>query len=646
MKTLVFLISSLAKFWGTFFFFEKFLSNLHLSTSNMETKKASLSWENLKCELHPWLVEAIKSLGFPTMTPVQASTIPLFCGNKDVVVEAVTGSGKTIAFVIPVLQKISNRLYGNLNEEQGEEDIEPVKKGHMLSIVISPTRELASQIQSVFGKVLEFLPDNKKQIKSQLLVGSLSSVREDLETFRKNGSHILIATPGRLLDFLSSTYVKTSSVEIAVLDEADKLLDMSFEKDVISILRRLPKQRRTGLFSATISGAGETIFRTGMSNPVKVAVKSANRAAPKSLNIDYMMVNPEQKISILLKLIQDYRFKKCIVYFPTCTSVKYFYNILNNLILTEDSDFNLYSLHGQLDTKPRMKTLQAFSDGDSRLKKYILMTTDVAARGIDIPDVDLVIQIDPPTDPDVFLHRCGRTGRANKVGQAIVMLNHDSREEDYIDFMNVKGLQMKEMQAPDVTKDHDSFKSKVEKFVLEDRARHELAVKSYVGFVKYYSKHLASSIFRIQTLDYLGIARMYGLLRLPKMPETRHIPNELMPENGWLIEPMDMDSYAYADAQKEKSRLENRQAEKEQKIKDAKQRKLLKKKNEAWSTKVDKKETKQVRKEKAKRKREAIEKQIMEESSDDDVQEDWKDIVQSNKKKKTTGNMQGSFDDL
>lgn len=614
----------------------------------METKKASLSWENLNCKLHPWLNEAIKSLGFPTMTPVQASTIPLFCGNKDVVVEAVTGSGKTIAFVIPVLQKISNRLYGEVKmeekEEEEEEEIEPVKKGHMLSIIISPTRELASQIQGVFEKVLEFLPDGKKLIRTQLLVGSLSTVREDLELFRKNGSHILVATPGRLLDFLSSSYVKTNSVEIVVLDEADKLLDMSFEKDVISILKRLPKQRRTGLFSATISGAGETIFRTGMSNPVKVAVKSATRAAPKSLNIDYMMVNPEQKISILLKLIQDYRFKKCIVYFPTCTSVKYFYNLLNSLAASED--YTLFSIHGQLDTKPRMKTLQAFSDGDSRLRKYVLMTTDVAARGIDIPDVDLVIQIDPPTDPDVFLHRCGRTGRANKVGQALVMLNQDSREEDYIDFMNVKGLQMKEMEAPEVSNNHDQLKLKIRQYILEDRARHELAIKSYVGFVKYYSKHIASSIFRMQTLDYLGIAKMYGLLRLPKMPESRHIPNNLMPENGWLADAIDMDTYAYADEQKEKSRVENLQAEKEQKIKDAKQRKLLKKKNEAWSTKVDLKESKQVRKEKAKRKREAIEKQIMEESEDDGVEEDWKDIVQNNKKKKTGSNMQGSFDDL
>ena len=520
----------------------------------METREGSLTWSVLKCDLHPWIKEAIKSLGYPTMTPVQASTIPLFSGNKDVVVEAVTGSGKTLAFVIPVLQKLSNRLY-NVDEEG--ESPEPVKKGHMLSIILSPTRELAKQIQSVFDKVLEYIPEDKATIKTQLLVGSLSSVREDIDYFLTNKTHILIATPGRLLDFLSSNYVKTNSVEIAVLDEADKLLDISFERDVIKILKQLPKQRRTGLFSATISSAGDTIFRTGMANPVKIVVKSKNskNSAPSSLNVSYMHVKPETKISTLIALLKDYRFQKCIVYFPTCTSVKHFYSAFQALVNGEDENhIKFFSLHGQLSTKPRLKTLHNFSEGDSMLHKHVLLTTDVAARGIDIPDVDLVIQLDAPTDPDVFFHRSGRTGRANKVGQAIVMLNNNSREEDYVNFMDVKGMTMNNMECPNISKIHDKFQKQFRKYMLEDRARHELAVKSYVGFVRYYSKHMASSIFRLQSLDYIGLAKMYGLLRLPKMPESRYISNEEMPEDGWLGDVIDMDKYEYADKQKEESR--------------------------------------------------------------------------------------------
>lgn len=625
----------------------------------METKKGSLSWDNLGYPLHPWIKDAIRSLGFLTMTPVQASSIPLFCGNKDVVVEAVTGSGKTLAFVIPVLQKLSQRLYEIDNEGDEEEEEEKVVKslprGRMFGIIISPTRELASQIQTVVESVLGFLPEKyNPRIKTQLLIGSLSTVREDVELFLSNRPQILIGTPGRILDFLGSSYVRTNEVEIAVLDEADKLLDVGFKTDVINILMRLPKQRRTGLFLATISSAGDTIFKTGMANPVKVVVKSksansTNNNSPTSLNISYMSVVPDYKLITTIKLLKEYQFKKAIVYFPTCASVKHFYNVLHQY-REHLPNLKFHSLHGQLTTKPRLKTLKTFAEGDTYLAKHILMTTDVAARGIDIPDVDLVIQIDPPTDPDVFLHRCGRTGRANKVGQAIVMLNQDSKEEGYIDFMEVKNVFMKVMEAPQISTEDLKFQDFLREYMLKDRLRHEVGIKSYVGFVKYYSKHMASSIFRMASLDYLGVARMYGLLRLPKMPEARkYIENEKMPEDGWLGEVIDMDNYAYADAQKEKSRVENLESDKLQKIADSKKRKELSKKNEAWSSKTDHKEVKSVRREKMKRKREAIEKQLMEESSEDENETvmDWKEVVKSNKKKKSSqSNMQGSFDDL
>lgn len=610
---------------------------------------SSLLWQSLESQLHPWLYEAVLSLGYPAMTPVQASTIPLFSKNKDVVVESVTGSGKTLSFVIPVLQHVSNRLYGR---EDDTESPDPVKKGHMLAIVISPTRELASQTQAVFDRVLEYLPELKTKISTQLVVGLLSSVRQDIDTLLTARSQIIVATPGRLLDMLKSLKVHTASVEVAVLDEADKLLDLSFETDVLAILKSLPNQRRTGLYSATLSSAGTRVFNTGMNNPVRIAVKSksSSKAAPSSLTIQYAFVDPEKKLTTFLNLVTNYRFKKCIVYLPTCTGVKHFYTLLKEVTGADKKGAKLkfHSLHGQLTTNARLKTLQSFTDGDALETKHILMTTDVAARGIDIPDVDLVVQLDPPTDPDVFVHRCGRTGRANKAGRAIVMLNRDSNEEDFVGLMEVKKVDMTEMELPIDDAFHADFQEKTKKFMLADRARHELAVKSYVGFVRYYHKHIASSVFRMLSLDYLGIARMYGLLRLPKMPETRYIPKEMMPENGWLIpEEFNMDTYAYADEAKEQARLENMEAEKAQKINDAKARKLLKKKNESWSVKVDTKEGKTVRREKNKRKRDAIEKQIMEEPSDDDeTQVDWKDMIRENKKSKNNSGMQGSFDDL
>lgn len=592
---------------------------------------ASLLWDKVENVLHPWLNQAIASLGHPTMTPVQASTIPLFGAHKDVVVESVTGSGKTLAFVIPVLQHISRRLY--------DDDPDPVKKGHMLAIVISPTRELAKQIQTVFDNVLQYLPEELTPIKTQLIVGSLSSVRQDLETFLTTKAQILVATPGRLQELLQSLKVHTSSVEVAVLDEADKLLDMGFETDVVSILKKLPKQRRTGLFSATLSAAGNGIFKTGVKEPVKISVSKAASKAPSSLKIHYSFVLPEEKLTQLLTLARKLRFKKCIAYFATCTSVKHFYNVISAVEPSKDVKF--YSLHGQLPTSARLKTLQAFVD-DEEAEKQVLMTTDVAARGIDISGVDFVIQVDPPTDPDVFLHRCGRTGRANKAGSAVVFLAANSNEEDYVGFMEVKKVAMSEL--PLENEKHQEIQDKLKDFMLADRARHEFAVKAYVGFIRSYQKHVASSIFRMLLLDYVGVAKMYGLLRLPKMPETKYIEN--FPTDGWLAEPIDMDTYSYADQEKEKIRLATMAAEKEQKIKDAKARKALKKKNEAWSVKVDTKDSKVVRREKNKRKREAIQKQIMEESSDEDTPADWKDMVRQNKKKKDNTELQGSFDDL
>lgn len=603
---------------------------------------SSLHWDNLQPFLHSWLCEALVSLGYPAMTPVQASAIPLFSRNKDVIVESVTGSGKTLSFVVPVLQHVSNRLYG----AEGETP-EPVKKGHFLAVVVAPTRELASQIKDVFDRVVLFLPEDKIPICTQLVVGLLTSTRANLEQLLLSRSQIVVGTPGRLVEILASTKMSCASVEIAVLDEADRLLDVSFEADVERILKMLPKQRRTGLYSATLSAAGDRVFRTGMLNPVRISVNSKARAStvPASLSIQYMLVDAERKLSAFLLLVQEYQFRKCIAYFSTCASVKLFHVLLTNV--ADVCGVRFLCLHGQMNTPLRMKILQKFADGDARETKLVLMTTDVAARGIDVPDVDFVVQLDPPSDPDMFVHRCGRTGRANKSGRALVFLNKGSTEENYVDFMQVKNVAMTPM--PEVADDalHHNLYANVKTFMLDDRARHEAAVKAYVSYVRHYQKHVAATIFRLQSLDYLAVARMYGLLRLPKMPETRHIPPERMPEDGWLTETvLDMDKYAYADPSKEQKRLDTMEETRAKVARDAKMRKALRKKNEAWLSKAETMNAKAERREKMQRKRDALQKQIMDESSDSDTQTDWKDIVRQNKKQKTAPATQGLFDDL
>lgn len=625
--------------------------------------KSSLSWDSLNYDLQPWIRTAIEIMGFDYMTPVQASTIPMFAGNKDVVVDSVTGSGKTLAFVIPILEKIIK-----------ENALQDCKKGHFHSLIISPTRELAKQIQSVINSFLEHYDSNK--IKTQVLVGTNEhTIREDVNMFLEERPLILVGTPGRILEFVQSPYVKTQSCSTLVLDEADRLLDISFVKDVEKILNLLPKQRRTGLFSATIDSAGSNIFKTGLRNPVKIKVNSTNsQAAPSSLKLNYCVIEPQYKLQQLLHILNKFKFKKCIVYFPTCISVTYFYSFIQYLQKTKfkvnniiNEDLQIFSLHGKLQTTSRMKTLQSFTDA---LNDAVLFTTDVAARGIDIPNVDLVIQLDPPNDTDLFLHRCGRTGRANRIGKTLTFINK-GREEDFIPFMEVKKVYLEEdssMLNNELTNHESSERGIVEdkfyelfkKWILQDRSRFDHAIKSYVAFIRYYSNHSASSIFRLQSFDYIGAAKMYGLLRLPRMPEiTKYLQDKdgITFGEGWLVDPnsINMDNYKYLDKKKEKKRLED--LANISKINEKKRLKFeLKKKNMSWSNKTDSKEIRAKRREKMSLKRKAIEAELAKNdvndtdfNDDEEAVADWKEEIMASKRKKQKQNnsdIQGSFDDL
>jgi ATP-dependent RNA helicase DDX55/SPB4 len=230
-------------------------------------------------------------MGFTDMTPVQASTIPLFLKNKDVVVEAVTGSGKTLAFVIPLLERL------------GKVSLSDVKRGDVLGIIVSPTRypnlhqidnrELATQIHSVLQGFLDVLPpDLVSLLSSTLLIGGTSSVTNDLTTLKSTTPTILIGTPGRLHEIITSpsTPCTFKSLEMLIMDEADRLLDMGFQQSITGIIQTLPKQRRTGLFSATMTEAVGQLVRTGLRNPVRVVVKVTGFKTEKRTPARYIFV--------------------------------------------------------------------------------------------------------------------------------------------------------------------------------------------------------------------------------------------------------------------------------------------------------------------------------------------------------------------
>ncbi|KAJ5818605.1 hypothetical protein N7474_004196 [Penicillium riverlandense] len=563
------------------------------------------AWDGLTPSLSEWTLDAVASMGFTRMTPVQASAIPLFMAHKDVVVEAVTGSGKTLSFLIPVVEKLL-RL----------ED--PLKKHHVGAIIISPTRELASQIYQVLVSLLEFHPPSAAAIKPQeddaprpklssstlkvvpqLLLGGSTTPAEDLSTFLKRSPNVLVSTPGRLLELLSSPHVHCpqSSFEMLVLDEADRLLDLGFKEDLQNILRRLPKQRRTGLFSASISEAVDQIVRVGLRNPVKVAVKvkgttgAVDKRTPASLQMTYLTTPPALKFAILKQVLSSVPLKpqKTIFFVSTCSSVDYL-SIILPLILGDD--FHLVPLHGKHPANVRQKNFTRFTTSTT---PAILLTTDVASRGLDIPSVDLVVQIDPPSDPKTFIHRCGRAGRAGRRGLSIVLL-HPGREEDYVSFLEVRKTPVAPFILPSTVSEAEAAKEAtdtVREAVLRDRALYDKGQKAFVSWLRSYSKHQASSIFRVEDLDWEALGKAWGLLRLPKMPELREFTGDKK-----LGVDVDWDNYAYKDKQREQRRKEVME---ENSNRDAAQQHASRKRraNEsvAWSHNQESREKKLKRKE-------------------------------------------------
>ncbi|PGH12006.1 ATP-dependent rRNA helicase SPB4 [Helicocarpus griseus UAMH5409] len=530
----------------------------------------SRAWDALTPPLSEWILDAISTMGFSRMTPVQASTIPLFMAHKDVVVEAVTGSGKTLSFLIPVVERL-------LRLES------PIKKHHVGAIIISPTRELATQIYNVLLSLLAFhgpsavrlqlgenngerdesnpppsYPSSTLKIVPQLLLGGTTTPAQDLSAFLKQSPNLLVSTPGRLLELLSSPHVHCpqSSFEVLVLDEADRLLDLGFKEDLQKILQRLPKQRRTGLFSASVSEAVDQIVRVGLRNPVKIAVKvkgsgSEDKRTPASLQMTYLLTPPTHKLPAVHQILNNLSLtpQKSILYLSTCAAVDYYQHILPSLLPSTDHQFTTVPLHGKHPPQVRQKNFTRFVNSTT---PSILLTTDVAARGLDIPAVDLVIQLDPPTDPKAFLHRCGRAGRAGRRGLSIIFL-HPGREEDYISFLNVRKTPVTEFTQPpisisaaDATRTTETIRS----LVRADRGIHDKAQKAFVSWVRSYSKHQASSIFRVADLDWEALGNAWGLLRLPRMPELRNFGGDRM----LGVTGFDWDNFAYKDKQREKHR--------------------------------------------------------------------------------------------
>uniref|UniRef100_A0A665UA76 ATP-dependent RNA helicase n=1 Tax=Echeneis naucrates TaxID=173247 RepID=A0A665UA76_ECHNA len=520
------------------------------------------TWDSLPVRLHDNVLQTLEELKFSHMTPVQSACIPLFMSNKDVAAEAVTGSGKTLAFVIPVIELLLRRE-------------EKLKKMQVGALVITPTRELALQISEVMQQFIQKFP----QFTQILLIGGTNPI-EDVEKFKERGANIVIATPGRLedmfrrksdgLDLASSV----KSLDVLVLDEADRLLDMGFEASLNTILGYLPKQRRTGLFSATQTQELEKLVRAGLRNPVRITVKEKGVAAtapaqktPSRLSNYYTICRSEDKFNNLVAFLRQHKHEKLLVFFSTCACVEYYGRALETLV----KKVTVCCIHGKMKNKRN----KIFADFRS-LKSGILVCTDVMARGIDIPDVHWVLQYDPPSSASAFVHRCGRTARIGNQGNALVFLL--PMEESYINFLSIN--QKCPLQKMSPVADVVDVLPKVQAMSLADRAMFDRGMRAFVSYVQAYAKHECSLIFRIRDLDFASLARGFALLRLPKMPELR---GKTFPD--FVETTVDTDAIRYKDKSREKLR--------QKQLKDKETNPLPRKnftKNKSWSKQKAKKE--------------------------------------------------------
>src|SRR5882724_1423073 len=339
--------------------------------------------------LAPAQLRACESLGYTEPTPIQTRAIPLVLSGQDLIGCAETGTGKTAAFLLPIIQRISEK-----------------PRPGVRVLVLAPTRELALQIQKNYVEL-----NNVKANRSVIVIGG-ANIRTQIAEVRR-GVAVIIATPGRLLDLQERGALNLNTVEVLVLDEADRMLDMGFLPAIRRVLAMLPTKRQTLLFSATMSSSIEQLARSTMKEPKLIEVNTRGQAATMVEQTAYH-VEQHSKTALLLELLEKERepFERVLVFTRTRRGAERLSHIL------KARDHSVNRIHADRSQPQREAALREFSDGSTR----VLVATDIAARGLDVDSVSHVINYDVPAAPEDYVHRVGRTGRAGNQGKAITIV--------------------------------------------------------------------------------------------------------------------------------------------------------------------------------------------------------------------------------
>ena len=341
------------------------------------------------------VLQGVKAMGYIEPTPIQLRAIPLVLAGRDVIGSAQTGTGKTAAFGLPILSRLGHPAPGPR------------------ALILEPTRELAAQVETAMRDYARF-----SNLKITVVYGGVGYGRQTDEL--KAGADIVVATPGRLLDHLEKGTLRLDKVEFLVLDEADRMLDMGFLPDVRHLVEKCPRKRHTALFSATIPPAIETLISWAMHDPETVEIGARRTPAETVKHVIYP-VSDTQKSDLLLKLLDEVKYDSVIVFCRTKHGADRIAGLLKK------NQHAVCVLHSNRTQKEREQALQGFRDG----RFEVLVATDIAARGLDIADVSHVVNYDVPQHPEDYIHRIGRTGRAEASGDAFTIMTAEDAPHVY-----------------------------------------------------------------------------------------------------------------------------------------------------------------------------------------------------------------------
>ncbi|XP_067627905.1 probable ATP-dependent RNA helicase pitchoune [Eurosta solidaginis] len=442
------------------------------------------SFASLKGSVSEATLKAIEEMGFTEMTEIQAKSLPPLLEGRDLVGAAKTGSGKTLAFLIPAVELINKLRF--------------MPRNGTGVIIISPTRELSMQ---TFGVLKELMAHHNHTY--GLVMGGSNRQVESEKLGR--GINILVATPGRLLDHLqNSPDFLYKNLQCLIVDEVDRILEIGFEEELKQIVNLLPKRRQTMLFSATQTEKIQALSKLALKKePFYVGVNDHEEVATVSgLEQGYIVCPSEKRLLVLFTFLKKNRRKKIMVFFSSCMSVKYHHELFNYI------DLPVMSIHGKQKQTKRTTTFFQFCNAF----EGVLLCTDVAARGLDIPQVDWIVQYDPPDDPKEYIHRVGRTARGTgSSGHALLLLRPE--ELGFLRYLKAAKVPLNEFEFS-WSKIAD-IQLQLEKLISKNYFLNQSAKEAFKAYVRAYDSHQLKTIFDINTLDLQAVAKSFGFLVPP-----------------------------------------------------------------------------------------------------------------------------------